>query len=201
MPPDRPAEGPGSCSSLPRACCLPGLRPSRASHGAEPAGTMRAGGQATFPPRPYPGGNQSSLLFSMSLRSLPFVPCYLSLPGIRATPRWLGEGLAVAKIFHLKTTIESFRPALVVPELYFRDGEKGIVLFLFSQQNSRASCRRADWNPGPSSFLPLGAQKGQPAGDRRTRCMTTAARGPAASGGPVRGCPAVADFGVTECSG
>lgn len=96
-----------------------------------PAGSTCAGGKATFPPRPFPGGNQSSLLFSMSLRSLPFVPRYLSLPGIRAAPRWLGEGQAVAKISHLKTTMEPFRPARVVPELYFRAGGKGIVCFAF----------------------------------------------------------------------
>lgn len=96
-----------------------------------PAGSTCAVGKATFPPRPFPGGNQSSLLFSMSLRSLPFVPRYLSLPGIRAAPRWLGEGRAVAKISHLKTTIEPFRPARVVPELYFRAGGKGIVCFAF----------------------------------------------------------------------
>lgn len=58
----------------------------------ELVGSTCAGGKATFPPRPFPGGNQSSLLFSMSLRSLPFVPRYLSLPGIRALPAGLGRG-------------------------------------------------------------------------------------------------------------
>lgn len=113
------ASGPPSGSrSLPWACCGAGApRPRGCAGGARgrargrslaPAGSVRAGGQATFPPRPYPGGNQSSLLFSMSLRSLPFVLRYLSLPGIRVAPRWLGGGLAVAKISHLKTTMESF---------------------------------------------------------------------------------------------
>lgn len=94
------ASGPprrGPAELQPPLCALRGggSAPSRAL-GAE----RRGGGQETFPPRPYPGGNQSSLLFSMSLWSLPFVPRYLSLPGIRAAPRWFGEGLAVAKISH-----------------------------------------------------------------------------------------------------
>lgn len=52
------------------------------------------------------------------------------------------------------------------------------VLLLFSQQNTRASYRRADRNPGSSS-LPLGAQQGHPAEGRRIRCLTTALRDPA----------------------
>lgn len=139
VPPDRPADGlgelqPALCvlrgGGSPRGCADRAQGPARGRSPA-PAGSMCAGGQATFPPRPYPGGNQSSLLFSMSLRSLPFVPRYLSLPGIRAAPRWLGEGLAVARISHLKTTMESFRPARVVPELYFCAGHNGIVCFAF----------------------------------------------------------------------
>ncbi|XP_040529997.1 uncharacterized protein LOC112532497 [Gallus gallus] len=109
--------------------------------------------------RPAPAG--------MSLRSLPFVPRYLSLPGIRAAPRWLGEGRAVAKISHLKTTMESFRPARVVPELYFRAGGRELfALLLFSQQNSRASYRRVACGPCPSPW-PRGTGQGHPAHLRR----------------------------------
>lgn len=151
-----------------------GLGPGRSP---APAGSTCAGGKATFPPRPFPGGNQSSLLFSMSLRSLPFVPHYLSLPGIRAAPRWLGEGRAVAKISHLKTTMEPFRPARVVPELYFRAGGRELfALLLFSQQNSRASYRRAASGPGPSSW-PQGTGQGPPAaGLRGSSTRSSAAR-------------------------
>lgn len=123
---DGPGPGPGASRSWRPG---PGRSPA-------PAESTCADGKTTFPPRPFPGGNQSSLLFSMSLRSWPFVPRYLSLPGIRAAPRWLGEGRAVAKISHLKTTMEPFRPARVVPGLYFRAGGKGMfALLLFSRQN------------------------------------------------------------------
>lgn len=128
-----------------------------------PAGSTCAGGKATFPPRPFPGGNQSSLLFPVSLRSLPFVPRYLSLPGIRAAPRWLGEGRAVAKISHLKTTMESFRPARVVPELCFRAGGRELFAFLlFSQQNLRASYRSVASSLGSSPWT-QGTGQGHPA--------------------------------------
>lgn len=152
--------------AAPRSPALPRLLLDRGRRPA-PAGSTCAGGKATFPPRPFPGGNQSSLLFPVSLRSLPFVPRYLSLPGIRAAPRWLGEGRAVAKISHLKTTMESFRPARVVPELYFRAGGRELfALLLFSQQNSRASYRRVASSPCPSPW-PRGTGQGHPAHLRR----------------------------------
>lgn len=37
----------------------------------------------------------------------------------------------VAKISHFKTTMESFRQARVVPELYLRARENGIICFAF----------------------------------------------------------------------
>lgn len=79
----RTAHGPGP--GAPRS-----WRPGQ-GRSPEPVGSTCAVGKATFPPRPFPGGNQSSLLFSMSLRSLSFVPRYLSLPGIRALPAGSGR--------------------------------------------------------------------------------------------------------------